>query len=93
MINSDSFPILTILSVIIVLAFLAFGVLGFIFWLLMLIDCAKRNFGENQESEKIVWILIVIFTNWLGAILYYFIIKRPSKIMFKQAQEQVDLKN
>jgi len=49
-------------------------VLGLIFWIAMIIDCAKRNF--KKDSEKIVWILVLIFLGVLGAIIYYFIVKR-----------------
>lgn len=43
----------------------------FAFWLWMLIDAAKRDF-----DDKAVWIVLLIFLNGIGAILYYFIIKR-----------------
>jgi hypothetical protein len=48
-------------------------VLG-IFWLWMLIDCIKRDFGE-----KTVWILILIFLGFLGALLYFFLVRRKLK--------------
>ncbi len=44
------------------------------FWIWMLVDCATNESLEG--NEKIVWILIIIFTNWLGALLY-FLICRP----------------
>lgn len=62
--------IITILSVI-------FGILGFLFWLWMLIDCAKRDFPK--ANDKIVWILIIIFIQIIGAIIYYFVFKRKLK--------------
>ena len=49
-------------------------VLGLIFWIAMIIDCTKRNF--KKDSEKIVWILVLIFLGVLGAIIYYFVVKR-----------------
>ena len=49
-------------------------VLGLIFWIAMIIDCAKRNF--KKDSEKIVWILVLIFLGILGAVIYYFVVKR-----------------
>ena len=54
----------------------AIGVFSFIFWILMLIDALQRNFAKSEE--KIVWVLVIIFTHFIGAIIYYFIIKRPS---------------
>jgi len=44
-----------------------------VFWILMLIDCAKRDF-----KDKVAWLLIIILLHGLGATLYYFIIKRPA---------------
>ena len=49
-------------------------VLGLIFWIVMIVDCAKRNF--KKDAEKIVWILVLIFLGVLGAIIYYFVVKR-----------------
>ena len=47
------------------------GLIGFIFWLIMLIHAATKPI-EN----KVVWILIIILTNIIGAIVYYFVVKR-----------------
>ena len=49
------------------------AIIAGIFWLWMLIDCAKRNF-----DSKLVWILLLIFTGTLGAILYFFLVKRKN---------------
>lgn len=52
------------------------GLLGTIFWIWMLVECATR---ERNDTEKIVWVLIIIFTHILGAALYFFI-RRPARI-------------
>ena len=49
------------------------AILVFIFWISMLIDCIKRRFKE--DSEKIVWVLVIILTGIIGALIYYFIVK------------------
>lgn len=41
------------------------------FWIWMLIDCAQRTF-----DDKMVWLLLIIFLGVLGALLYFFIIRR-----------------
>lgn len=55
----------------------AFGgplfLLLFAFWLWMLIDAAKRDF-----DDKAVWIILLLFLNVIGAVLYYFIVKRKN---------------
>jgi hypothetical protein len=56
---------------------LIFGVpiliLPFVFWLWMLIDCAKREF-----DDKALWIIMLIFLNFIAAVLYFFIVKRKN---------------
>ncbi len=47
----------------------------FVFWIVMLVDVVKRENWKN-DSEKTVWLLIVILVGWLGALIYYFIIKK-----------------
>ena len=68
-----SLLILIILGIIILIALAIFL---FVFWILMIIDCVKRNF--KNETEKIVWILVLVFLQILGAIIYYFAIKRAN---------------
>jgi len=43
---------------------------GFLFWLWMLVDCATKE--PDQGNTKIVWIIIIVFTNFLGALVYFF---------------------
>lgn len=59
------------------LAIIVGMILLMIFWIFMIVDVAKRKFKE--ENDKIVWILVVILANWIGATIYYFVIKRPNK--------------
>ena len=53
------------------------GILGFVLWILMIIDVAKRKF--KQENDKVMWILIITLTGVIGALIYYFMIKKPNK--------------
>lgn len=55
--------------------FFVVAVLLFIFWIFMLIDVFKRT-NWKDESDKTLWILLVILLNGLGAIIYYFAVKR-----------------
>jgi hypothetical protein len=59
--------------------FVVFAVLAFFaalmgFWIWMLIDCAVHTPDEN--NQKLVWILIVVLTGWIGALVYFFV-QRP----------------
>jgi len=55
----------------------AIALFAFVFWVWMIIDCAKRDF--KKDVEKIVWILVLIFTGIIGAIIYYFVVKNGKK--------------
>jgi hypothetical protein len=55
------------------LAVLAFSV----FWIWALVDCATKE--PNEGNTKVVWILVIIFTHLLGALLYT-LIRRPDRI-------------
>lgn len=49
---------------------------GTAFWVWMLIDCAMNE--PDGGSDKLVWILIIALTHWLGALLYL-ILQRPKR--------------
>lgn len=51
--------------------------LGFAFWIWMLVDCAVNE--SDEGNSKVVWILIIVFLQLLGA-LVYFIFRRPQRI-------------
>jgi Phospholipase_D-nuclease N-terminal len=59
------------------LFFLVFVVGGTIFWVLMIIKCATKE--SSQGNNKLIWILIIIFTHWIGALVYY-LVRRPQRI-------------
>jgi len=46
------------------------------FWIWMLVDCATKE--SSQGNDKIIWILVIIFTHWLGALIY-FLVRRPER--------------
>jgi len=48
----------------------------FAFWIWMLVDCATKE--SDQGNDKIIWILVIIFTHWLGALIY-FLVRRPER--------------
>jgi len=59
------------------LSILTFGLGGTVLWIWMLIDCATNEPPEG--SEKVVWILVIIFTHVLGALIYL-LVRRPERI-------------
>ncbi len=52
-----------------------FSIFLFIFWIMMIIDIVKRE-NWKDDSEKTMWLLIVILVGYLGAIIYYFSVKK-----------------
>jgi len=46
-----------------------------VFWFWMLIDCLKRK----KFDDKLIWILVIIFLGFIGAILYYFLVRSKDK--------------
>jgi hypothetical protein len=56
---------------------LAVGVLGVVFWIWMIIDCATNE--PRESTDKVVWIIIIVFTYLIGAAIYYFV-RRPRRI-------------
>lgn len=53
------------------------AILGTAFWIWMIVDCAKRNF--KNETDKIVWILVIVLAQLIGAIIYFFVVKSSQK--------------
>lgn len=55
--------------------FFAVAIAAFVLWIMMLIDAAQRTNWEN-ENDKTIWILIIVLTGGIGALIYYFMIRR-----------------
>jgi hypothetical protein len=64
------FPLLLIFFI------LPIAVLAVAFWIWMLVDCATKE--PSQGNDKIIWILVIIFTHWIGALIY-FLVRRPER--------------
>jgi len=70
--------LLTIVPLIMFFAF--FGVLlvgGTILWIWMIVDCATKEPVEG--NERLIWILIIVLTHWIGALIYL-LVRRPKRI-------------
>jgi len=52
------------------------AILGTIFWIWMIVDCATNEPAEG--NEKIIWLLIIILTHFVGAAIYFFA-RRPAR--------------
>lgn len=59
------------------LFFVVIGMGGTILWIWMIVDCATNE--PSEGNEKIVWILVIVFTHLLGALIYL-LVRRPQRI-------------
>jgi len=67
------------------------GVGGFIYWVVMAVDCAQREF--KKKSCKTAWILVLLLSilgvvfeaHLISALIYYFAVKRKSRAKVKVA--------
>ena len=63
------------LSLIIVSLTLGLGILAF--WVWMLLDCIR--YESNEGNDKIAWLLVIVVTKFIGALIYYFV-RRPQRM-------------
>ena len=52
---------------------IAVWVIVFIFWIYMIVDCARRKF--LNKTEKIIWIVVVVLGSWIGALVYLLVVR------------------
>lgn len=53
------------------------GIAALVLWIWALVDCVQvPDDSMYQSGNKLIWVLIIVFTNWIGALLY-FLIGRP----------------
>jgi hypothetical protein len=76
-----------------------FFALAIICWLFMLYDCLQRNadnFPGAGGHEKIIWVIVLIFMNFIDAVLYYFMVKMQdisNRIRSKSGAEEKPLES
>jgi phosphoglycerol transferase MdoB-like AlkP superfamily enzyme len=76
-----------------------FFAIAIIFWLFMLYDCLQRdagNFPGTGGNEKLIWVIALVFLNFIGAVLYYFMVKMQdisNRIRSKSGAEEKPLES
>ena len=68
---------MTLLALLILPLILLIGVGGTVLWVWMIVDCATKE--PSEGNDKIVWILVIVFTTWIGALIYL-LVRRPKRI-------------
>ncbi|ABE52932.1 PLDc N-terminal domain-containing protein [Methanococcoides burtonii] len=59
---------------------LLWGIIAIVilFCIFMLCDCLQRNtedFPHKGKHEKLIWSIVLIVLNFIGAIMYYFLVR------------------
>ncbi len=70
----DLGPAFVVVILFFILFCLALAIFLMVFWILMIVDCAKRK--GLTEGERVAWILVLVFLHFIGATIYYFAVKR-----------------
>jgi hypothetical protein len=50
---------------------------GVAFWIWILVDILQHETDEG--NQRLIWVLVIIFTHWLGALIYL-IVRRTERI-------------
>ncbi|MBL0358706.1 MAG: PLDc N-terminal domain-containing protein [Chitinophagaceae bacterium] len=58
--------------------FMLFGLAYLVFWIKTIVEIATAKF--NDDSSKLVWLLVVILLGLIGMVLYY-IIGRKKRVI------------
>jgi|GEM_PF-883120 len=66
-----------VFSLVVAVMAIAAVLLSIAFYIWMLVDCIKNE--PSEGNDKIVWLLVILFLQGLGALIYYFA-RRPARI-------------
>ena len=47
-----------------------------VFWIWILLDCIKNE--STEGNERIVWVVVIAVTHWVGGLIYLFA-RRPER--------------
>ena len=68
--------IVAFLPVLFVILVMSVALACMAFWIWMLVDCATKE--PSAGNDKVIWILVIVLTHWIGALIYYFV-RRPER--------------
>lgn len=49
-----------------------------ILWIWALVDCLVNEPSEPGKNDKLIWVLVIIFASFIGALIYL-IVRRPQR--------------
>lgn len=53
-----------------------------VLWIWMIVDALQRDiedFPSDDPNQRLIWILLIVFGQWIGALLYYLLVYRKGK--------------
>ena len=71
-----------IIPVLIVGFIISGGIAATVFWIVELIDAARREYFDT--NMKAVWLLVIFFGHFVGGLIYYFVGKRMEQLPSEQ---------
>jgi len=74
--HAEASPLAALIPLLLFIPLILVALAFFVFWIWMLVDCATKE--PSQGNDKIIWILIIVFTHWIGALIY-FLVRRPER--------------
>ena len=63
-----------LLGLLLMLFMVLVPVFAVVLWVWMLVDCIQRTFKD--KADKVDWIVVIVFTHVIGAVIYFFLVKR-----------------
>jgi tetratricopeptide (TPR) repeat protein len=63
------------------------GMVSLVVTLLAIYDCARRDFPD--PTTRAMWCLLIAFTKWIGALIYYFLVYRKDDPAIQQPRQLV----
>jgi TctA family transporter len=67
------------------------GITLFVFWLMALIDCIRRDekdFAIGGDNAKLVWILLLILVRGIAGVVYYLVIMKNTRSSDKKLKRK-----
>jgi hypothetical protein len=62
------------ISLLFVMLAASIGIAGTVLWIWMLVEVLTRETDEG--NNRLIWSLVIIFTHWVGALIYIFVRRR-----------------
>ena len=78
----ESFPIGRMIGFLISSALMVVLFLGLLVY--YLVDVSRNVNFQGNSTEKIIWILLLLFVGWIAMVVYYFVEIKPRKETFEQ---------